>query len=173
MAKKKQTSTNSKSPEVPKQTIPLGKDISYSHIKFGWICLLIFLTTGIVLEAMHGFKTQWYLNVAHETRRLMLTLGHAHGTLLALVNLAYGVVCGIGFIQMTDKTHLTSLLLKISSILMPAGFLLGGIQIYGGDPGLGIILVPVSAMFLLVAVTLIVFSVRKSDSDLPSHCLDK
>ncbi|MCD8533914.1 MAG: hypothetical protein LR011_03625 [Verrucomicrobia bacterium] len=163
MSKKNQSDKNSKSRKDPEPATPLGKDVSYSQIKFGWVSLLIFLTIGIILEALHGFKAQWYLNVANETRRLMLTLGHAHGTLLALVNLAYGVVCGMGFIRMTEKTHLTSQLLKISSILMPAGFLLGGIQIYGGDPGLGIILVPVSAMLLLVAVSLIVFSVKKPD----------
>ena len=37
---------------------------------------------------------------------------------------------------------------------MPAGFFLGGTIIYGGDPGLGIILLPIGAVLLLIAVLL-------------------
>ena len=33
-----------------------------------------------------------------------------------------------------------------------AGFLLGGIQIYGGDPGIGIVLVPLGGLLLLYGV---------------------
>ena len=59
------------------------------HLVFGWWCLLLFLFVGIGLEAMHGFKIGWYLDVSNETRRLMWRLGHAHGVLLSLVNIAF------------------------------------------------------------------------------------
>ena len=49
------------------------------HLRFGWWSLLCFLTLGIVLESLHGFKVGWYLDAAHSTRRLMWTLAHAHG----------------------------------------------------------------------------------------------
>ncbi len=39
-----------------------------------------------------------------------------------------------------------------ASILLPGGFFLGGIAFYGGDPGLGILLVPVGAVLLIAAV---------------------
>ena len=59
------------------------------HLRFGWWALLIFLSLGLVLEGLHGFKVGYYLKVSSETRRLMWTLAHAHGTLLALVNIAF------------------------------------------------------------------------------------
>ena len=37
-------------------------------------------------------------------------------------------------------------------ILLPGGFFLGGLVIYSGDPGLGILLVPLGALFLLSGV---------------------
>ncbi len=61
------------------------------HLRFGWAALLAFLALGLVLEALHGFKVGWYLDVASSTRRLLFTLAHAHGTLLALVNIAYAL----------------------------------------------------------------------------------
>src|SRR6266404_2898750 len=61
------------------------------NLRFGWWSLLIFLLFGGALETMHGFKIGWYLDVGNEVRRLMFTLAHAHGTLLALVNIAAGL----------------------------------------------------------------------------------
>jgi hypothetical protein len=37
---------------------------------------------------------------------------------------------------------------------MPLGFLLGGVVIYGGDPGLPIVLAPLGGLFLVGAVGL-------------------
>ena len=39
-----------------------------------------------------------------------------------------------------------------ASVLLPGGFFLGGIAFYSGDPGLGVLLVPVGAVLLLTAV---------------------
>ena len=39
-----------------------------------------------------------------------------------------------------------------ATALMPAGFFLGGFYLHGGDPGLGILLLPVGAVFLALAV---------------------
>ena len=61
------------------------------HLRFGWRSLFVFLALGFILEVLHGFKLGWYLDVGAEMRRLMFTLAHAHGTLLALVNLAAGL----------------------------------------------------------------------------------
>jgi len=41
-----------------------------------------------------------------------------------------------------------------ATLLMPAGFFLGGVVFYGGDPGVGILLLPIGAVLLLVAVAL-------------------
>ena len=122
------------------------------HLRIGWTGLLIFLSLGIVLETLHGFKVGYYLDVSNQTRRFMWTLAHAHGTLLALVNVAFAVTVNLlpGW-ALKDKTLASTCLLG-ATILMPAGFFLGGVFIYGGDPGLGIFLLPVGAVMLLVAV---------------------
>ena len=39
-----------------------------------------------------------------------------------------------------------------AALLLPGGFLLGGLFPYGGDPGLGIFLVPPAAVLLFVGV---------------------
>ena len=126
------------------------------HQRFGWAALLAFLTLGIGLEALHGLKVGWYLDVASSTRRLMFTLGHAHGTLLALVNIAYALTLP-RFPAAGSKT--ASSWLIAGSLLMPLGFLVGGMVTYGGDPNPGIALAAVGGVVLLVAVGLIVKAV--------------
>jgi hypothetical protein len=124
------------------------------HLRFGWWSLLFFLTLGFVLETLHGFKIGWYLDVSNETRRLMWTLAHAHGALLSLIHIVFGLTLrGLGD-NASDGRSLASVCLIGASILLPGGFLLGGIVIYSGDPGIGIFLVPVGALLLFVAVFL-------------------
>ncbi|HEV8542602.1 MAG TPA: hypothetical protein VGR78_09435 [Verrucomicrobiae bacterium] len=122
------------------------------HLRFGWWSLLLFLTFGIVLEALHGFKVGSYLRVSNETRRLMWTLSHAHGTLLALVNLAFVPVLRIFRTWPAPGKDFVSASLLGASVLMPVGFFLGGLFIYAGDPGLGILLVPLGGLLLFCAV---------------------
>lgn len=124
------------------------------HLTVGWWALLVFLTAGLVLEALHGFKIGAYLKLSNETRRLMWTLAHAHGTLLALVNLAF--VAAISSLPAWPQptARLASSCLIAATVLMPAGFFLGGVFIYSGDPGLGILLVPIGGVFLFAAVLL-------------------
>ena len=121
------------------------------HLRFGWWSLLVFLTLGIVLEAMHGFKIGWYLDVSNATRRLMWTLAHTHGTLLALVHIAFAVT--VPFLANRERPRRwVSGCLYGASVLLPGGFFLGGIVVYGGDPSLGILLLPVGAALLFVGV---------------------
>lgn len=139
------------------------------HLCFGWWGLLVFLALGMTLEALHGFKIRLYLDASNETRRLMWTLAHAHGTLLALVNVAFGVT----LVHIPDWSpgvrNLTSRLLLASGILLPTGFLLGGVFIHGGDPGLGILLVPLGAVLLFPAVLLTARAVTGRRRSGPDH----
>lgn len=130
------------------------------HLSVGWWSLLVFLTLGIILEALHAFKAGSYLSVANETRRLMWTLAHAHGALLGLVHLAFA--SAIRFLPRwpAKSRGLASALLTGATILMPAGFFLGGVNPKAGDPGLGIILLPIGAGMLLVAVLLSALATR-------------
>jgi hypothetical protein len=119
------------------------------HLQLGWWSLAAFLTLGAVLEGLHGFKVDWYLAVGNETRRLLWRLAHAHGAFLALVHVAFGLsLAHVG----GGAPRLPSACLVAGAIALPAGFLLGGLDADGGDPGLGIALVPVGAALLLVAV---------------------
>ena len=41
------------------------------------------------------------------------------------------------------------------TVLLPGGFLLGGVFVYGGDPGLGVLAVPFGAVLFLLAALLL------------------
>jgi len=124
--------------------------VSDRHLRQGWWSLFIFLSLGLVLETLHGFKFGWYLDADVEMRRLMFTLAHAHGTLLALVNITLGLT--LRTVKGFEVTRSASLALLWGAALLPAGFLLGGLIIHDGDPGLGVFLVPVGAFLLLYGV---------------------
>ena len=130
------------------------------HLRFGWWALFAFLSLGVALETLHGFKVGWYLDVSNETRRLMFRLAHAHGTLLALVNIAAGLT--LRAVNGVAPGGGASLALRWGGVLLPAGFLLGGFGIHDGDPGLGIILVPPGALLLLYGVGATARALRKS-----------
>src|SRR5260370_35043609 len=116
------------------------KKNAHRNLRFGWWSLLVFLSLGGALETLHGFKIGWYLDVGNEARRLMFTLAHAHGTLLALVNIAAGLTARN--IVRLDLRPSAPLALIWAAILLPAGFFLGGGVTYGGDPGAGVWLRP-------------------------------
>ena len=126
------------------------------HLRLGWWTVLVFLALGIALEAMHVLKLGLYLDLANVTRRHMWTLAHAHGTLLGLVNVAFALSLREFASGKPDDgwQRRASVALLLATLLLPGGFLLGGIAIYGGDPGLGVLLVPVGGFALLYAVWL-------------------
>ena len=121
------------------------------HRRFGWWALFVFATLGLALELLHGFKIQMYLSVSNETRRLMWTLAHAHGVLLALINIVVGLSLDAGQLPLQEVRRISVTLLT-ASILLPVGFFLGGVAFYEGDPGVGIVIVPIGAVVLLVAL---------------------
>jgi hypothetical protein len=128
------------------------------HTRFGWLALLVFLVLGVFLEAMHGFKVGWYLDAGEETRRLLLTLAHAHGVLLALVNLAFAATLAHHARLDARAVRIASPCLLGAGILLPAGFLLGGLVTYGGDPGLGVFLIPPAAAMLFAGVAAVAWA---------------
>jgi hypothetical protein len=141
-----------------KNALP-GAQLPDRNLRFGWWSLLVFLSLGAVLETLHGFKIGWYVDVGNETRRLMFTLAHAHGTLLALVNIAAGLT-----VRMVERFTLrpsVSFALIWAAILLPGGFFLGGIVIYDGDPGLGVWLVPIGAALLFYSIARIALDLSR------------
>jgi hypothetical protein len=135
--------------------------LARSHLRFGWWLLLFFISLGVTLEALHGFKVGWYLDVSNTTRRHLWTLAHAHGTLLSMLNLVFAATLPLIPAWPTRARRLASCLLFGATVLLPVGFFLGGSFFHSGDPGLGIVLVPVGAAFLVVAVLLTALSTRR------------
>jgi hypothetical protein len=121
------------------------------HLHAGWWGLALFATVGVLLELLHAIKSPFYLDAGHETTRLLLRLGHAHGTLLSLVNIAYALT-----VRSKPEAGRTaaSVSFLLSLVLLPSGFLLGALGAHGGDPGLGVVLVPAGALLLVVASAL-------------------
>ena len=135
-------------------------DKSDRNLRFGWWSLLVFLSLGGGLEAMHGLKIGWYVDAGNDMRRLMFTLAHAHGTALALVNIVAALTAlNIEGVKLRPSVSLS---LIWAGLLFPIGFFLGGIVTYGGDPGMGIWLVPVAAVLLFYAVLRIALDLSRT-----------
>ncbi len=115
-----------------------------------WV-LAISLPLGLTLEALHAMKVQVYFGSA--LRRELWTLAHAHGNLLGILCLA---VAALGPRLLSDPARLRRVekLLAIGAVLMPLGFLLGGVLNSEGDPSLGILLVPIGGVLVFVALVL-------------------
>lgn len=113
-------------------------------IRQGWISLAAWISFGILLEGLIGFRTPALLD--DQVRRDMFRLAHAHGTLLNLVLIAAAICARLELIRLGP---ISSLGLRSAVVLLPLGFLLGGLWHFKDDPGLGICLVPVGALLLL------------------------
>jgi hypothetical protein len=136
----------------------LRRDVARRHYVVGWSALLVFLSMGAFLEVLHGFKLGFYLDPDYRLRRELWTLAHAHGTLLGLIQIAFAA----GLMHFGHWTagglKLTSFFLLDAALLIPLGFFLGGLAPTEGDPWLGIVLVPIGALLLFIAVALIIRS---------------
>ena len=137
-------------------------DTSRLHLKVGWWSLLLFLTLGLILETLYGFKVGLYLDVSNSTRRLMWTLAHAHGTLLSILNLVLAMSMRLTPDWKASSRTLASRCLLGALVLLPLGFFLGGVFIHGGDPGIGVILVPPGGLLLFLSVLLTARASRES-----------
>jgi hypothetical protein len=127
-------------------------DFSVRHLRFGWWSLLVFTTLGLGLESLHAFKIGAYLGVGNDTRRLMWTLAHAHGTLLAVVNVVYGLSLRTVPEISAPSGGFVSVMLIGAGIVLPGGFFVGGIAFNGADPWpAAAVLIPVGGTLLLLA----------------------
>lgn len=146
--------------------IELMKDPTVSrHLQIGWQCLALFMLFGLALELMHAFKVQFFLNVSTEPRRLMWTLAHAHGTMLGLLNLAFSFTTFLSSDSSGFHRKFASLALITATVLVPGGFFLGGLWMHGGEPGYGIVLVPLGAILLVLAAVLTVKNINFKGAD--------
>jgi hypothetical protein len=138
----------------------LRRRLAGRHHVIGWWSLLVFLSLGGFLELLHGFKLGFYLDPAHRMRRELWTLAHAHGTVLALVHLAFAAGLPHFGRWTAARLKLASFFLIDAALLLPLGFFLGGLAPGEGDPAVAILLVPLGAGLLFVAVALTAWSAR-------------
>ena len=136
----------------------LRRRLARRHNRIGWWALFVFVGLGLALETLHGFKAGFYLDPAHRLRRLLWTLAHAHGTLIAVVHIAFAA--GVTqFGRWTERRlKLAAFFLTDALVILPLGFFLGGIEHTEVDPSPGVLLVPIGALLLLAAVGLIAWS---------------
>jgi hypothetical protein len=125
-------------------------------VRAGWLLLAISLPFGVTLEGLHGFKVQAYL--ASDMRREMWRLAHAHGTLLGILCLVSAALAEAHIAEAIRPRVLT--MIRWGAVLMPLGFFLGGVLNSEGDPSLGILLVPVGALLLIVALVRVALAAR-------------
>lgn len=131
----------------------MSEEIRRAHLTWGWVALALWVVVGLGLEALHGFKIGWLLDADAATRRMMFRLAHAHGALTGLVNIAFAV--GAAELAWGERgPRWASKALKAATVLLPGGFLLGGIWIYDGDPGPGILPAPLGGLLLCAAMAL-------------------
>jgi hypothetical protein len=137
-------------------------DYTRRHLRVGWSALLVFAALGLFLEALQGFKVAAYLDVSNDTRHLMWRLAHAHGALLGAVNILFALTLKASAPGAWPGIERISGALIAATILLPLGFFLGGVVFYSGDPGVGVLFVPIGAVLLLLALYWIARAVSQS-----------
>jgi hypothetical protein len=133
------------------------EDYARRHLRLGWWTLLVFAALGLILESLQGFKVAAYLDVSNDTRRTMWRLAHTHGTLLGAINVLFALTLRSSAATAAAAPRI-SIALIAATVLLPVGFFVGGVVFYAGDPGVGVLLVPLGGVLLLLAL----FSIARS-----------
>jgi hypothetical protein len=120
-----------------------------SHLRLSIALVALFMASGLWLEAMYGLRAEGWLD--DPLRREFLRLGHAHGGLLGVVNVA--LAWTLERLQTppvwAGKIRVAALL---GALLVGLGFMLGGLMHGPTDPGAAVLVVPAGAMLLLAAL---------------------
>jgi len=120
--------------------------VARAALRQGWTAVAGFLLLGIALESLHLVKAPFYVDA--RLRRELWTLAHAHGTLLGALTVLFAVT-GAACLPDERARRRAGRALRTGALLVPLGFLLGGIGNAEGDPSLFIALVPVGAALAL------------------------
>jgi hypothetical protein len=125
-------------------------------LRQAWIGLAFWMTFGLLLEGLIGYRIPDYLN--DPQRRELFRLAHAHGNVLSLILLASALGLAYG---MTEPSRISVWALRIGVVVMPLSFLLAGIWHYSNDPGLAIWLVPAAALLVIFGIVGMALGTRK------------
>jgi hypothetical protein len=135
---------------------PVHSTLVSSLLRQAWFSLAFWMSFGLLLEGLIGYRIPDYLS--DPQRRELLRLAHAHGGVLSLVLLASAL--GIGYGR-TQPARMTVLALRIGVVVMPLAFLAAGIWHYANDPGLAIWLVPPAALLVIFGILGLALGTRK------------
>lgn len=121
----------------------------HTHVRASLAVLATFLAMGMWLEALYGLRAEGFHD--DEIRREFLRLGHAHGGLLALVNVALGAAL---FRLGTPEAWASRIRLAawLGGVLVGGGFVGGGLWHGPTDPGPLVLAVPAGALMLVTAL---------------------
>jgi hypothetical protein len=125
-------------------------------LRQAWIGLAFWMSFGLLLEGLIGYRIPDYLN--DPQRRELFRLAHAHGGVLSLVLLAAALGLGFG---VTEPPRKALLALRIGVVVMPVSFLLAGIWHYSNDPGLAIWLVAPAALLVVFGIVGLALAIRR------------
>lgn len=126
-------------------------------LRQGFITLACWMTFGLFLEGLLGYKIPAYLN--DNIRRELFRLAHTHGALLSIVLIVITICLKLDLFESKNYSQFS---LRIGTILMPSGFLLGGIWHYESDPGIAIWLVPIGGIMVIFGIVSSFFSIKDS-----------
>lgn len=119
------------------------------HLRWSLALAALFLALGLWLEAMIGLRAAGWVD--DPLRREFLRLGHAHGGLLALLNL--GLAWAL--IQLDTPEPWARQIRRaalLGALLVGAGFVAGGLWHGPTDPGPPVLVVPAGALMLLASL---------------------
>jgi hypothetical protein len=127
-----------------------------SLLRQSFIGIAAWMSFGLLLEGFIGFRVSGYMSVS--IRRELFQLAHTHGTLLSLLLLISALTISKGLVYPNKFAVLS---LRIGTILMPLGFLLGGIQPNKEEPNALVFLAPIGGILVIFGVVNLVFSIKK------------
>lgn len=131
------------------------------HLRLALATTALFLAMGLCLEAMLGFRIAGVVD--DELRREFLRLGHAHGALLGLVNVALAYALERLRTPAAWATRIRPAAL-VGALAVGLGFVGGGLWHGPTDPGPLVLVVPAGAMLLLSSLGAAVL-LRASDRE--------
>jgi hypothetical protein len=145
-------------PAPAKTATPLG--LADRLLRQGWASVAVWMSVGLLLEGLLGYKIPAYLN--DPQRRELFRLAHTHGTLLGILLVVAALVLARG----ATVPGIAATALRVGAVLMPVGFFIAGIWHTETDPGLAVWLVPPGALLVIyaaVAFTLAYFKKPTAD----------
>ncbi len=131
-----------------------------SLLRQSFIGIAAWMSFGLLLEGFIGFRVSAYMSVP--IRREMFQLAHTHGTLLSILLLISALTISKDLVY---PNKLAILLLRIGTVLMPLGFLLGGIQPNKDEPNALVFLAPIGGILVILGIINLAFSIKKTNAD--------